>query len=142
MKDDAIIVVEDGKKFCYSGKEELVKSILGEDYYNLSNEEKQKRLEICNYRNAGLEQIPIVNINKGEAVNNIKDKQYIVCDEDTFILSLAKNNKLVIYEKENANIFVKDVDKQNLKRISENYICINDCADKILLNLINSMHKK
>ena len=142
MKNNAIIVVEDGKKFCYSTKEELVKSILGEDYYNLSNEEKQKRLEICTYRNAGLEQIPIININKGEVVNNIKDKKYIVFDEDTFILSLAKNNKLVIYEKEDANIFAKDVDKQNLKRISESYICINDCANIILLNLINSMHKK
>ena len=131
MKNNAIIVVEDGKKFCYSGKEELVKSMLGEDYYNLSNEEKQKRLEICTYRNAGLEQIPIVNINKGEVVNNI-DKRYIVYDEDTFILSLAKNNKLVIYEKEDANIFAKDVDKQKLKRISESYICINDCVDSIL----------
>lgn len=50
----------------------------------------------------------------------------------TFLLSLAKNKDIVIFEKESNKVLAKDIDTTNLRKISEEYIVINDCANQIL----------
>ena len=90
--------------------------------------------------NSAFNGIQLKDIIQGDVIEDITEKQYIVFDEETFLLSLAKNNDIVIYEKEKADIFTKDVDIDNLKRIGKEYIRTNDCVNTILQNKIQTLH--
>ena len=133
-----IIVVENGEKYEYNGIEDMVKALLGENYYNLPENEKISKLRLKTYMNATLRNLPIKDLTNGEKVEEIEKRQYIILDEITFLLSLAKNNDIVIYENENSEEFANGMDKERLKRIAGNYIRINDCANEILKNKIQA----
>ena len=105
---DNIIIVEGNDKYCFKNMEEIVKSFLGDDFYSLSDEEKYKKLKLKTAMNTIFKNVALKDLKEGDKVENIKEEQYIVYDEETFILSLAKNNDIVIYEKENTNIFVEE----------------------------------
>ena len=135
-----IIIVEEKEKYVFENIEEVVKQFLGKDFYNLNEEEKYKRLRMRTAMNSSFRNIPIKDLKKGEKVLDIKEEQYIVYDEETFLLSLAKNNDIVIYEKENANLFAKNIDKSNLERVAKEYIRINDCANELLENKIKTIN--
>ena len=134
-----IIIVEEKEKYVFENIEEVVKQFLGKDFYDLSEEEKYKRLRMRTAMNSSFRNIQIKDLKKGEKVLDIKEEQYIVYDEETFLLSLAKNNDIVIYEKENANLFAKNIDKSNLERVAKEYIRINDCANELLENRMENM---
>ena len=140
---DNIVIVENYEKYCFKTLEEIVKQFLGEDFYDLKQEEKYKRLRLKTVRNAVFNNnAPVIDLRKGEKIENIENKQYIVYDEETFILSLAKNNDIVMYEYINANIFVKNLDKEgkeSLEKLDKDYIIINFCADKLLENKIKKL---
>lgn len=140
---DNIVIVENYEKYCFKTLEEIVKQFLGEDFYDLNNEEKYKRLRLKTVRNAVFNNnAPVIDLRKGEKIENIENKQYIVYDEETFILSLAKNNDIVMYEYINANIFVKNLDKEeieSLEKLDDDYIIINFCADKLLENKMKNL---
>ena len=140
---DNIVIVENYEKYCFKTLEEIVKQFLGEDFYDLNNEEKYKRLRLKTVRNAVFNNnAPVIDLRKGEKIENIENKQYIVYDEETFILSLAKNNDIVMYEYINANIFVKNLDKEgkeSLEKLDKDYIIIKFCADKLLENKIKKL---
>ncbi len=127
-----IIVVEHGEKYQYNRKKEMVEAFLGKDFYNLPENKKLNRLRLKTYMNASLNSTEIRDLTKGDKARKIDKKQYIVLDEDTFLLSLAKNNDIALYENELSEEFTKGIDKSNLERIAEHYIRVNDCANKIL----------
>lgn len=135
-----IIIVEEKEKYVFENIEEVVKQFLGKDFYDLNEEEKYKRLRMRTAMNSSFRNIQIKDLKKGEKVLDIKEEQYIVYDEETFLLSLAKNNDIVIYEKENANLFAKNIDKSNLERVAKEYIRINDCANELLENKIKTIN--
>lgn len=135
---DNIIIVEENNKYCFKNIKEVVKKFLGDDFYNLSDEEKYEKIRLKTAMNAILKNIPIKDLKKGEKIENIKDEQYIVYDEETFILSLIKNNDIVVYEKEVANMFVKNIDKTDLKKIEKEYIIVNYCINELLENKLKN----
>ena len=140
---DNIVIVENNEKYCFNTLEEAVKQFLGEDFYNLNDEEKYKVLRLKTVRNSVFNNnVPVVDLRQGEEISNIKNKQYIVYDEETFFLSLAKNNDIVLYENKNANIFVKNLnkeEKETLEKLDDDYIIINFCADKLLENKMKNL---
>lgn len=142
-KMDNIVIVENYEKYCFRTLEEVVKQFLGEEFYDLNDKEKYKVLRLKTVRNALFNNnAPVIDLRKGEKIENIENKQYIVYDEETFILSLAKNNDIVMYEYINANIFVKNLDKEgkeSLEKLDKDYIIINFCADKLLENKIKKL---
>ena len=135
-----IIIVEENKKYCFSNIEEVVKQYLGEEFYNLNDDEKYKIIRTKTVMNSCFRKIPIKDLKKHEKIEDISKKQYIIYDEETFLLSLAKNNDIVIYEKENANLFAKGIDKKSLEKVSKEYIRINHCANSLLENKIKNMY--
>lgn len=135
-----IIVVEGKNKYTFSDRKEMLEQFLGKDYSKLNKHEQYEKLRLKTLMNSTFKGIPVKDITKGDIVDNIIDTQYIIFDEETFLLSLAKNNDIVIYEKENADIFTKSINKDNLERINREYIRINDCANAILQNKIKSLH--
>lgn len=136
---DNIVVVEWGKKYVYQSKKEMIEQFLGKDYFQLNEKEQYERLKLRTLRNAVFASRPAKDLRIGDKIQDIKQDQYIILDEDTFFLSLAKNKDIVIYEKEDADIFAEGVDKANLERIAKNYIRVNDCVDEILERHIKSL---
>lgn len=132
MESKNYVVVEYEKKYEFDKIEDIIKSILGEYYYNLSEEEKYKKLKLKTYINAVAKNIPIIEMKDTKQTPNIENEIYILKDEMTFLLSLAKNKDIVIFEKESNKVLAKDIDTTNLRKISEEYIVINDCANQIL----------
>ena len=131
-----IIIVEGKEKYCFSEIKEAVEQFLDKDFYSLTEEEKYNKIRRKTMMNAILKKTAVKDLTKGDLVKDIKEKQYIILNEETFLLSLAKNNDIVIYEKENANKFAKDIDKKNLERVADEYIRINDCTDELLKNIL------
>ena len=134
-----IIIVEGKEKYCFSEIKEAVEQFLDKDFYSLTEEEKYDKIRRKTMMNAILRKIAVKDLTKGDLVKDIKEKQYIILNEETFLLSLAKNNDIVIYEKENANKFAKDIDKKNLERVADEYIRINDCTDELLKNILKKL---
>ena len=134
-----IIIVEGKEKYCFSEIKEAVEQFLDKDFYSLTEEEKYNKIRRKTMMNAILRKTAVKDLIKGDLVKDVKEKQYIILNEETFLLSLAKNNDIVIYEKENANKFAKDIDKKNLERVADEYIRINDCTDELLKNILKKL---
>ena len=134
-----IIIVEGKEKYCFSEIKEAVEQFLDKDFYSLTEEEKYDKIRRKTMMNAILKKTAVKDLTKGDLVKDIKEKQYIILNEEAFLLSLAKNNDIVIYEKENANKFAKDIDKKNLERVADEYIRINDCTDELLKNILKKL---
>ena len=134
-----IIIVEGKDKYCFSEIKEVVEKFLDKDFYSLTEEEKYNKIRRKTMMNAIIRKIGVKDLKKGDLIKDIKEKQYIILNEITFLLSLAKNNDIVIYEKENANKFTKDINKESLERVAKEYIRINDCADELLENILKTL---
>ena len=137
-----IIVVEGNNKYIFSSKKEMIKQFLGKDFLELDSSEKYKKLKLKTLINSTYKGIPIKDIIQGDIIDDITQKQYIIFDEETFLLSLAKNNDIVIYENEKSNLFIKDINKDNLERIEKKYIRVNDFVNIILQNKIEKLNLK
>lgn len=124
-----LIIIEDNNSRGFNTVEELVKVCINKGYYLVSEEERYDQLEKLAYANAGIYNIPILDWKKNKDESIVNKNVFILCDEITHILSLAKIGKIVILEKTDCDIFTKYIDKSN---IQDNYIIVNKFADEIL----------
>ena len=128
-----LIVIEGDEKYQYDDLQSLVKNFINEDYYEMSKKEKENEIEKKTIANTMLEKIKTIKLEKG--ITEIAENAFILYDEITFILSLAKFNKIVLLEKTDADIFGKYIDKKNFE---DNYIIINKFADEIMKKYLNN----
>ena len=122
-----LIVIEGKEKYQYDDLQSLVKNFISPKYYEMSKEEKENELEKKTIANTMLEKIKTMKIEK--EIKEIDENAIILYDEITFILSLAKFNKIVLLERTDANIFSQYIDKQSFE---DNYIIINKFANEIM----------
>lgn len=115
MKIDTFIVIESGETYSFSSFEELVRSFLGEDYYELSNADKKNRLEIKAYSNL---------LGTNNKINN-----FVLDNEKTYIYSLLLNTNIILFERVGVNILIP---KGISVKVSDNYIIVNNYAKKLL----------
>lgn len=116
MKDkkfSKLILMENGIYKLIDTKEDLVMLLLGDDYYKLSDKNKNKRLEVKSLANSLGKQIDFTYIN----------------DEIAYIYWLLINSNVVLLERLDSNIFTKGIDKSN---INDDYIIVNTFAEKLL----------
>lgn len=110
-----LIVIEDGKNYQFENEQELVKKIISEDYYELPQNKKIEKIKLKLIANS-------LNIKK-----DIPDN---IDNEKDFILSLlVDNDKLVLLEKRESNIFTEKLDKS---QFTKNYILVNKFAKQLL----------
>ena len=83
-----IIIVEGKEKYCFPNIEEVIIQFLGINFYNLSEEEKYKKIRMKTVMNSCFRDIPVKDLKKGEKVENVTEEQYIIYDEETLLLSL------------------------------------------------------
>lgn len=136
---EKIIIVEGDNKYKFINKNEVIQKFFGKDYHKLSEDEKYQKLRLRTLMNSTFKGIPVKDLMQGDNIKDINEQQYIILDEETFLLSLAKNNDIVIYEQENANEFAVDIDKSTLERVAKEYIRINDCVNEILKSKIKAL---
>ena len=130
LKD--LIIIENGIEVQCDDLESVVKVLIDENYYNLSDEEKKNIIKIkALANNLGL------NMNIIEDISNEDiEGKFIIKDEITYILSLLATNKILLLENKEANFFGKDLDKST---IQNNYIIINTFAKELLNQYIKDI---
>lgn len=119
-----LILIEDGQEYQFDTIEDIVKSLIDENYYNMTKEEQAKVMKMKALANCINNNMTVAQ----EKSNDIEDK-FIIKDEITYILSLLITNNILLLENKNSNFFTKDLDKSN---IGDNYIIVNTFARKLL----------
>lgn len=128
LKD--LILIENGEEVQFDDLESVVRTLIDEKFYYLTDKEKKEKMKTKALANTlGT---------KLEITDNVSDKsidgKFIIKNEITYILSLLTTNKILLLENKDANIFTKNIDKRT---ISNNYIIINTYAKELLYNYIN-----
>jgi len=121
-----LILIEGENYKQFSNEKELVEYMLGDNYYSLSEKEKQiliSKNAIFKCYGKGIE---IVKYQ--EKIENFKNK-FIIYDEKSYILSLLLADQIKLLESKDANIYAKEMDKTNFEG---NYIILNNFAEELL----------
>ncbi len=110
-----LIIIENGNSYQFETERELVKKLICDDYYELSENKKIEAIKIKAIANS-------LNLNE-----NISED---ITTEKDFILSLLiDNNNLILLEKKDSNIFTEKLDKN---KFNKNYIIVNKFAKQLL----------
>ena len=131
--ENNIILIENENDIKCDTKEQVVKILLGEDYYNLSEEDKVERMEIRAIANS-INNPKIRIIKKGEKIDSLENV-FVIYDEITYIYSLLITNNITMLEKTKEEIFTKGLDKTEL---TKNYIIVNKFAKELLEKYLNT----
>lgn len=121
-----LILIEDGEKYQLDTLEELVRRIIDNKYYEMTEEERKKKLELKAFANCMQEKIEIIT-NRNEEID-IEGK-FVAIDEMSYIYSLLLLNKVTILESTESNVLTAKLDKAD---IAENYIIVNYFAKELL----------
>ena len=125
-----IIIVEDNNQYQYDSLEDVVKELIDENFYNMSQEEKGKEMEMKALANCLNNEMKIMKDIDGQSIEG----KFIIKDEITYILSLLTTGNILLLERIDSNIFTKDIDKSNF---NDNYIIVNTFADELLKKYCN-----
>ena len=140
---DPLVVIIQGQQFKLKNLNNLVASIFGKSYFDLSQEERLKvRYEKAHAISQFHKYLPIVNTEQGTYGDNFDivkkdydfEKAFIIDDDYSYILSLCKINSFMLLEVRNSNIFTGLIDKSEIK---DDLVVINHFAKEILGELYN-----
>ena len=124
-----LIIIEDGQEYQFDTIEDIVKNLIDENYYNMTNEEKTNAMKIKALANCINNKMELAE----EDTDNI-DNKFIIKDEITYILSLLKTNSIILLENKDSNNLTRDIDKSNME---DNYIIVNNFATDLLNNYLS-----
>ena len=135
---DPLVVIIQGQQFKLKNLNNLVASIFGKSYFDLSQEERLKvRYEKAHAISQFHKCLPIVNTEQGTYGDNFDivkkdydfENAFIIDDDYSYILSLCKINSFMLLEVRNSNIFTGLIDKSEIK---DDLVVINHFAKEIL----------
>ena len=128
---EELIIIENGKEKQCKSLEELVKTLISENYYEISKEEQAEKIKMRANANTLNNRMEISE----ETDENSLENKFIIKDEITYILSLISTNKIVLLERKDADIFTKNLNKQ---KIEDNYIIVNKFARDLLKEYVKN----
>ena len=140
---DPLVVIIQRQQFKLKNLNNLVASIFGKSYFDLSQEERLKvRYEKAHAISQFHKYLPIVNTEQGTYGDNFDivkkdydfENAFIIDDDYSYILSLCKINSFMLLEFRNSNIFTGLIDKSEIK---DDLVVINHFAKEILDELYN-----
>ena len=121
---DPLVVIIQRQQFKLKNLNNLVASIFGKSYFDLSQEERLKvRYEKAHAISQFHKYLPIVNTEQGTYGDNFDivkkdydfENAFIIDDDYSYILSLCKINSFMLLEVRNSNIFTGLIDKSEIK---------------------------
>lgn len=124
---EKLIVIEGEQRYKYDSIEKLIQTFLSANYFSMSAEEKLELIEKKAVANTMQDNIEIIKLT--DFKQEFKDNAFILYDENSYILSMLKFNKLILLERTDADIFGKYINKD---LIEDNYIIVNKFANDIL----------
>ena len=111
-----LIILEGEKDLQCDSIQDVVKNLIDENFYNLTEEEKKNKMEMLAIANCIGENKEIISeITNIEDININLDEKFIIKDEITYILSLLILNKVVMLERTDANELLKNIDKSGIE---------------------------
>ncbi len=138
---EPLVVVIQGQQFKLRNLNDLVASIFGASYFNLSQEERLKlRYERAYAISQFHKYLPVIHTEKGTYGENFEiikkdydfENGFIIDDDYSYILSLCKINSFMLLEVRNSNIFTAMIDKSQVK---EDLVVVNTFAKQLLEEL-------
>ncbi|MBO5412849.1 MAG: hypothetical protein J6A29_00825 [Clostridia bacterium] len=132
-----IIIIENNNKIQCHSEEEVIKLLIDNNYYELTEEEKLEKREIkamANCINNNMKIVREIDID----TDNIENK-FIIKDEMTYILSLLITNNVMLLERIDSNIYTSRINKNGMK---DNYIIVNKFAKRLLENYLRDIQRK
>lgn len=132
-----IIVIENNNKIQCNSEEEVIKLLIDNNYYELTEEEKLEKREIkamANCMNNNMKIVREIDID----TDNVENK-FIIKDEMTYILSLLMTNNIMLLERIDSNIYTGRINKSGMK---DNYIIVNKFAKGLLEKYLQSIQRK
>ena len=126
-----IIIIENDKKIQCDSEEEVIRLLIDNNYYKLTEEKKLEKREIkamANCINNNMKIVKEIDID----TDNIENK-FIIKDEMTYILSLLMTNNIMLLERIDSNIYTGKINKSETK---DNYIIVNKFAKMLLENYL------
>lgn len=121
---EPLVVIIQGRQFKLKNLNNLVASIFGENYFDLSQDERLKiRYEKSHAISKFHKNLPIVHTEKGTYGDDFEiikkdydfENAFIIDDDYSYILSLCKINSFMLLEVRNSNIFTGLIDKNKIK---------------------------
>ena len=129
---EPLVVIIQGRQFKLKNLNNLVASIFGENYFDLSQDERLKiRYEKSHAISKFHKNLPIVHTEKGTYGDDFENA-FIIDDDYSYILSLCKINSFMLLEVRNSNIFTGLIDKNKIK---DDLVIVNHFAKDILEEL-------
>ena len=107
-----IIIIENDIECQCDTIEEVVKKLIDKDFYEMTQEQKNKKMKLKALANCINNKMEVVQELSENNKYNIEER-FIIIDEITYILSLAKTNNVILLERKDSNIFTKNLDKKN-----------------------------
>lgn len=133
-----IIVIEQNNSFQFDSIEDLIKGLLDDNYYNMSEIQKKEILKKKAFLNKiNNKELSIVEIK--DLANNINlDNKILISNEYTYILSLASSNIIILLERKDADIFFEGWDKA---KFAGEYIIVNKYSKALIKKYISKMEE-
>ena len=104
-----LIIIEDDEKYQFDTLDDIVKSLIDENYYNMTKEEQTNAMKMKALANCINNKMEVTE----EDTNNIENK-FIIKDEITYILSLLRTSNIILLENKDSNYLTKDIDKSKM----------------------------
>ena len=120
-----IIIIENNNKIQCDSEEEVVRLLIDDNYYELTEEKKLEKREIKAIANCINNDMKIVK----EIDNDNIENKFIIKDEMTYIFSLLMTNNIMLLERIDSNIYTGRMNKTGLK---DNYIIVNKFGKRLL----------
>ena len=127
-----LIIIEGKNEYQSDELQDIVKMLIDDNYYNMTQEEKINIMRIRAKANCLNINKKSVDIDEIEEDTNLNDK-FVVGNEIIYILSLLTTYNVVLLERIDSDIFTKDIDKS---KIEDNYIIVNKFAEEILEKML------
>lgn len=132
-----LILIENDKSYQFSNEKSLVEHLMGNNYYNQSENEKLEQMQLnalAKCLGTNLEILKVDKENEKKERIDVKNK-FVIYDEKTYVLSLLLTQRAMLLESTDSNIFTGGLDKTEIK---DNYIIVDTFAEKLLDQYINN----
>lgn len=130
-----IIIIENNNKIQCDSEEEVVRLLIDDNYYELTEEKKLEKREIKAIANCINNDMKIVK----EIDNDNIENKFIIKDEMTYIFSLLMTNNIMLLERIDSNIYTGRMNKTGLK---DNYIIVNKFGKRLLESYLKDIQEE
>ena len=132
-----LIFIENKQSHQFNEETELIKYLMGTEYYNQTEKNKIKQMKLNAIAKCLGTNLEVIELNKEENNKIDIEKKFVIYDEKTYVLSLLLTGRAMLLERLDSNVYTGTIDKS---KITDNYIIVNTFAKNLLKQYINDFY--